>query len=441
MPKRITRRTFLEQSSRAAVVGGSLLTTAGPARAAGLGANEKVRLGWIGCGGRGGQLLSSFKQLPDADVVAACDVHRGRAERLAKTAGPQVAVYTDFRKLLERQDVDAVIVPTTGHWHCLPTLHACQAGKDVYVEKPLAWSIGEGRMMVKAARKYNRVVMIGTQQRSTPHFQEAVDFIQSGKLGKITTVRMWNMENTSPEGYGNPPDEPPPAELDWDFWLGPAPKAVFNRNRFDRHYWFWDYGGGWQSEWAVHHHDVTQWAMKVDHPLSAAAGGGKFCLQDNTELPDTIDVVYEYPEFVALYSFRHCNAHPYENAWYGNAFYGENGTLVLNRSGWRVIPEPVAMKPRKQRGQLRMEAVKRPATGGEPEHQRQFLKAVKTRERYELADVETGHFSSVPGHLANISYRVGRKVHWDAEKERIKDDPEADKLVTREYRKPWVLEV
>ena len=158
-------------------------------------------------------------------------------------------------------------------------------------------------------------------------------------------------------------------------------------------------------------------------------------------MPDTIEVVFDYPEFVALYSFRHCNARPYEGAWCGNAFYGENGTLVLNRAGWRVIPEPVAMRPRKLREQLRMEAVKRPGTRGEPEHQRQFLKAVKTRERYELADVETGHFSSVPGHLANISYRVDRKVHWDAEKERIKDDPEADKLVTREYRKPWVLEV
>jgi len=446
-----TRRRFLAQSSKSALLGTGLLASASSTRTAKgiLGANEKVRMGWIGCGGRGRGLLQEFRRQPDVQVIAACDVNRPRLEQFGKETGGKIDFYSDFRKLLERKDLDAVVVATNGHWHCLPTIHACQAGKDVYVEKPLAWSIGEGRMMVQAARKYDRIVMVGTQQRSMPHYQEAIDFIQSGQLGAISEVRSWTLENKAPTGYGAPPDCAPPEGLDWDFWLGPAPKVPFNPNRLRFHYWFWDYGGGWESEWAVHMNDITHWAMGVKAPLSAAAIGGNFACKDNRELPDTLEVTFEYPGFVYLYTCRQGNAQPQEDAWYGNAFYGEKGMLFINRQGWRVVPQPVRFSmynPSKRSLEGRIAGFEKPGsphTQGweEPQHQRLFLDAVKAHKRPKTADVEIGHLSSVPGHLANIAYRTGRRIHWDAEQERIKGDPEANKLLTRHYRKPWMLEI
>jgi len=452
VPNKTTRRRFLARSSQSALLGTALLADTSLSRTAkgAIGANEKIRMGWIGCGSRGRQLLREFREQSDVQVIAGCDVNRPRLERFKKEAETNIDLYSDFRKLLERKDLDAVVVATNGHWHCLPTIHACQTGKDVYVEKPLAWSIGEGRMMVQAARKYDRIVMVGTQQRSMPHYQEAIDFIQSGQLGAISEVRAWNLENLAPAGFGNPSDCDPPEGLDWDFWLGPAPKVPFNPNRLSRHYWFWDYGGGWQSEWAVHMNDVTHWAMGVKAPLSAAASGGNFACKDNRELPDTLEVIFEYPDFIYLYTSRQGNCRFQEDACYGNAFYGENGTLFINRSQWWVAPQPpLSYNPYDSRQPFpkegRMATVKKMGEPvGEPEkprHPRVFLDAIKAHKRPPTADVEVGHHSSVPGHLANISYRTGRKIHWDAEAERIKNDPEANKLLSREYRRPWVLEV
>jgi predicted dehydrogenase len=312
-------------------------------------------------------------------------------------------------------------------------IHACEAGKHVYAEKPLAWSIGEGRAMVKAARKYERVVHFGAQQRSMPHYQEAVELLHSGRLGRISQARAWNFENEAPGGFGNPPDTDPPSDLDWEFWLGPAPRARYNPNRYRRHYWFWDYGGGWQSEWAVHMNDVMRWAMKVDTPTGISASGGKWARKDNTELPDTLEVLYEYPEFLYVYSFRHGNARPYEGSWYGNAFFGENGTLAINRDSWSLYPE--SSEP----GKARTNPVEKSPGRGE-HHQQAFIDALRAGRSAPGCDVEEGHKSSILGHLANISYRVGRKVRWDAHGEQIQEDAQANKLVTRVYREPWKLE-
>jgi predicted dehydrogenase len=268
-------------------------------------------------------------------------------------------------------------------------------------------------------------------------YREAIEFIHSGRLGRISEVRAWNFENLAPAGYGRPPDSPPPPGLDWDFWLGPAPSAAYNPNRYHQFHFFWDYGGGWQCDWGVHMFDVIHWAMKVDSPLSATGVGGRFSRQDNTEYPDTFEAVFEYPGFVALYSYRHGNGRPFEGMWYGNAFYGEDGTLVINRDGWQVIPEPhESHDPSKG---LRMGARQGPATPVEGPHQRRFIDAVKSGKAPEGADVLTGQRSTVPGHLANISYRIGRKIRWDAGKETIKDDPPANALLGPAYREPWVL--
>jgi predicted dehydrogenase len=446
MLRRVSRRKFLRQSGRSVLASGALAaaTPAAIARSA-PGANERVTLGWIGCGNRRKRLIPGFLQHPDARISVVCDVSRGRAEMaqrlVAEQGGGEPEILGDYRRVLERSDVDAVVVATPEHWKCLPTLHACQAGKDVYVEKPLARTVAEGRLMIQAARKYDRVVMIGTQQRSMQCYREAVEFIHSGKLGKISEVRSWNFENLAPHGYGNPPDQESSPGLDWDLWLGPAPKVLYNPNRYHSFHFFWDYGGGWQTDWAVHMYDIIHWAMKEDTPISAAAAGAKFARRDNTELPDTFEVVFEYPGFLSLYSYRHGNGRVFEDMWYGNAFYGENGTLAINRDGWRVIPEPVDMNDPEKRKVMRMAATGGPGSPTEPEHQLKFIEAVKAHRPPETADVEMGHRSTIPGHLANIAYRTGRKVYWDAEKEQVKSDPEANRLLTPTYRKPWVLEL
>ncbi len=444
MSHRITRRRFIERSGRSLITGGAVMAgmTAASASTAALGANEKISLAFIGCGRRGNQLLDAFLGVGGIRVAAVCDVNDPRAESMRQRLDGRPDAYHDYRDLLGRRDIDAVVVATDCHWHCLPTVEACQAGKDVYVEKPLGWCIGEGRIMVEATRRHDRIVMVGTQQRNMACFQEAVEYIHAGRLGKISEVRMWNVQNIAPAGFGNPPNSDPPAGLDWDFWLGPAPKVPYNPNRCGKNasIWFWDYGGGYVTDWGTHLHDVTHWAMQEDKPLSVCAMGGRFSTHDNTEVPDTIDATFEYRGFVSHYHHRRGNGrHLWREQRFGSAFYGEKGTLFLNRQGWEVIPEPVDWYVAQKQRAFRCEPLRRAGSPEAGPHQKMFLDAVRAHRKLPTADVEMGHLSTIPGHLANISYRTGHKIRWDAENETIKDDPEANKLLTREYRKPWVL--
>ncbi|MFO0928329.1 MAG: Gfo/Idh/MocA family oxidoreductase [Gemmataceae bacterium] len=431
-----TRRTFLGAAGAAAAVP---WVDARTYAAAGRAPNDVVRIGLIGCGGRGRDVMRNFLRLPDARLVAVCDVHAGRMTQARQIAGGEaVRPYRDYRDLLANKDVDAVIVATAGHWHVLPTIHACQAGKDVYVEKPLGTSIGEGRAAVRAARKYNRVVQIGTQQRSWEHYQRAVEVIQSGRLGDISEVKVWDNENHAP-GYGAPPDDKPPAELDWDFWLGPAPKRPFNKNRFGHSYWFFDYGGGWPLDWAVHHYDIVQWALKVKYPVAAVALGGRIGLdpaKDDREWPDTFGGVLEYGPgplakrgFLLTYTFRSAGRGGVRN--HGKEFFGTEASLILDRSGYTITHEQQKGRPTPPAETF---------VGRDENHAEVFVRHVKARTR-PLADVEEGHYASNPGHLLNIAWRLGRKIRWDGEKERVLGDDEANALVTRTYRAPWKLEV
>src|SRR5690606_4589479 len=289
-------------------------------------------------------------RLDDVDIVAVCDVYAPNLDEGTKlvldrrgTAPRQV---TDFRQILDDTAIDAVIIGTPDHWHALQTVMACQAGKDVYVEKPTSVAIAEGRKMVEAARKYKRIVQVGTQQRSAAHFQQAVTLVRSGIIGTVTAVRCWNVSNQAPEGIGNPPDSDPPEGLDWDMWLGPAPKRPFNPNRFGVYpnvfsyfRYFWDYAGGMMTDWGVHLIDIVQWAMDVDAPLAVSAVGGKFCLTDNRETPDTLIASCQYPGFVMTYENRTCNAREINGHGYGIEFYGSDGTLFVGRGGFEIVPE------------------------------------------------------------------------------------------------------
>src|SRR5436305_7862488 len=298
---KLTRRSF---TTTAALTGLGTALAADRVR----GASERVRLGFIGLGNRGDQVLDAFLQHKDADIVAVCDIYQPYLDFAAKKIGTSPQQFHDYRKLLDRHGLDAVVVCTPDHWHALMTVHACQAGKDVYVEKPLSLCIAEGRRMAEAARSHKRIVQVGIQRRSSAWCKEAAEFIRGGGIGKVTVARCFHIQNEWPRGIGNPPDGEPPAGVDWDAWLGPAPKVRYNKNRtFYRFRWFYDYSGGQLTNFGVHYLDMIHWALGVNTPLSVVAMGGKYVMQDNREVPDTLEVMWTYPNNT-LVTFSQFNA-------------------------------------------------------------------------------------------------------------------------------------
>jgi predicted dehydrogenase len=311
------------------------LTAASYARVSG--ANERVQLGFIGYGLIGSEHVRDFKKQSDADLAALCDVYQPRLEQGVAACGGQAKSYRDFRKLLDDKDIQAIVVSTPDHWHALMTIMACAAGKDVYVEKPLTLFIREGRWMVEAARRYKRVVQVGTQQRSGKHYQKAVEMLRAGYIGKVVSARMGSFRNIMP-GFGAPTDTTPPNDLDYDMWLGPAPKRPYNPKRSLYHFrWFWDYSGGQMTNLGAHEIDVVQWAMQVKGPAAVYSTGGRFALEDNGETPDTQDALFEYPGFTSLFSCREASlGHRGEGIL---DFYGTKGSLSIERGGFEVHPD------------------------------------------------------------------------------------------------------
>jgi predicted dehydrogenase len=315
---------------------------------------------------------------------------------------------------------------------------ACQAGKDVYVEKPLSLTIGEGRVMVNAARRHDRVVQMGTQQRSARHFADAVEYVKSGALGKIRLVKTWAYQ----DWMGNippVPDSDPPPGVDYDMWLGPAPKRPFNKNRFHFNFrWYYDYSGGLMTDWGAHMIDIANWGMGVTVPRAATSVGGKFGFPDDAEeTPDTQQALWEFDGFSMIW--EHATAigqGPYLRD-HGVAFHGNNGVLVVDRGGWEVLPETETKGGKRT---YRMAGEPRRGTSGDMhlEHVRNFLACVDSRKRPN-SDVEIGHNSMIACHLGNIAFRTGRRVQWDAAGERIVGDAEAQKLILKPYRSPWKL--
>jgi predicted dehydrogenase len=417
-----------------------------------LGANDRVQVGFIGYGLIGAQHVHDFKRQPDVDLAAVCDVYQPRLEQGLAACGPRAKGCRDFRRLLDDKDIQAVVISTPDHWHALMTILACASGKDVYVEKPLTLFVREGRWMVSVALRYNRVVQVGSQQRSGKHYASALKLLESGHLGKIHTVRMGSFRNVMP-GFGSPPDSSPPPGLDYDLWLGPAPQRPYNKNRALYHFrWFWDYSGGQVTNLGAHEIDVVHWAMKVKGALAVTSSGGRFALQDNGETPDTQDALFEYPGFTALWSHREASLG--RGAGEGLEFFGTKGSMTIAREGYEVFPDmktppenhipefqghPVGGPERhpEARPQPWTEALKELASNDLlASHARNFLDCVKSRNP-PVADVEGGHRVVTACHLANISLRLGRKMRWDTEKEEIIGDPEASAHLVRPYRKPW----
>ncbi len=393
-------------------------------------ASESIVLGFIGVGGMGSGLLNIFKGFPDVRVAAVCDVYEPHARRAQSAAEGKPEVYHDFRKLLDRKDIDAVVIATPDHWHAIPTILACQAGKDVYCEKPLTHRIVEGRAVVAAAEKYKRVTQMGNLIHAGENYHRVVEIVRSGMLGTISKTRVWMAADRG--GLGKPADCDPPAGCDYDFWLGPAPSRAFNPNRFSFNWrWFWDYGGGLLTDFCCHIVDLVHWAMEVDAPRTVAASGGRFGLVDNCETPDTLEVVYEYEkngqDFLLVWSHTDANTHGLEGLGLGIMFQGTEATLVANYDTHKLLPE---------KGRILHEPpTTLPRSVG---HHREWLNAIKSRAQCSC-NFAYGHRLSSVGHLGNIALRTGEKLKWDAAAERITNHPEAKALLTKEYRKPWAL--
>jgi predicted dehydrogenase len=447
-------------SRRAFVQGGAAAVLTAASYAKILAANDRVGVGFIGFGLVGKQHVLDFRQQPDVNMVAFAEVHRGRLEEARALGGSSARGYDDFRRLLDDRDIDAVVVSTPDHWHALMTMLACAAGKDVYVEKPLTLFVREGRWMVQAAKRNGRVVQVGTQQRSGPHYQRARALVQSGTLGKICSVRMQAYRNIMP-GYGSPPDQDPPPELDWNMFLGPAPFRTYNPNRGIYHFrWFWDSSGGQMTNWGQHSLDIVHWYLGVPGPRSVVSAGGRFCLQDNGETPDTQDALFEYPGWTAIWSHREASRG--SGPISALEFFGTRGSLAVSRKGFvltadqkvapaNTIPHFSGTHPAggpalvPESGPARFWT--QPAKDGSGDaqaqfklHVRNFLDCVKSRAQ-PLSDLESGHRVATACHLANISLRLGRKLRWDAAKEEILDDPEAAGMLVRPYRAPWDAEL
>ncbi len=415
-----------------------------------LGANDRIRLALVGCGGMGRGDLRDMLRAGKTDAVALCDVDDSQVDRAQKDVvsefGQKAELLTrDFRHVLDRDDVDAVIVATPDHWHALPTVEACKAGKDVYVEKPLAITVWEGRQMVDAARKYERVVQMGTQQRSGVQYLEAKEYLESGKLGRVRLVRCWAYLDWKGE-TPHQPDGPAPDGVDYDMWLGPAPERPFNRNRFHFNFrWYWDYSGGLMTDWGAHMIDIANWYMGIKSPTSAMSVGGKFAYpQDAMQAPDTQQVLYEFPDFSMIWEHALGVGRGPADREHGVLLHGENGILIVDRHGWEVLPETDRIgKPARE---YRSAAVPHQAYRPDREdmhldHVQNFLQCMRTRER-PRSDVEISHDSMIGCHLGNAAVRTGRRVYWDVENERVVDDPEAEAIMYRRpYREPWALAV
>ncbi len=416
----INRRTFLMTAAAAGRI---------------LGANERVTLALIGGRNRGRQIALPAIQA-GAQVKTFCDLDeeilRKVGGELVQAQGRQPDYVKEFERVLDDKDIDAVMIATPDHWHTRMGLLAAAAGKDVYIEKPLCQTIREGQLLRDAARKYKRVMQVGTQRRSGEHFRSAVETVASGGIGKVALVKAWIYQVR--ESIGTPPDGDPPAGINYDAWLGPAPKRRFNPNRFHYNWrFFWDYGNSELGNQGVHVLDVALWGIQALHknihvyPKRVSATGGIYWLDDAKEVPDTQTVAWDYGDLMLhfeLRSFARDHMTPGRGTDFYTAFYGTEGTLVVGNTGWQIHRKDASAGP----------SAKAAGEG----HERNFLECVKSRKEPN-SDIEIGRLSTMLCHLGNISYKLGRDVKFDGKTETFPGDKEANALLVKEYRKPYGL--
>ncbi len=445
-----TRRDF----TKTMVLAGAT-TALGATRA--IGANDRVRLGFIGLGNRGDQVLDAFLKQPDAEVVAICDMYQPYLDFASQKIGNQPKQFKDYRQLLDLKDMDAVVICTPDHWHALQTIQAAESGRDIYVEKPLSLRVAEGRKMVEAIHRNKVVSQVGIHRRSLPFCQEAAAFVREGGLGKVTAARAFHVQNEWPKGIGNPTAAQPPPGVDWEAWLGPAPMRPYNKNRtFYRFRWFFDYSGGQVTNFGVHYLDFIQWSLGHSAPLAVTAMGGQFAgMQDNREIPDTLEAIWQYPGGT-LVTFSQFNATAGQWSLPGCQveLRGTKGTMYLFGNRAEVVPDritpnefparsPLTRKDdsRYRQGAQTMIEPRTFGSQGEGDttfHARNFLDCVKSRARCNC-DIEIGHRSTSTTLLANVAYHTKSYLEWDAHAERFTNHAAANQLLDYPYRAPYRL--
>lgn len=427
----INRRDFLESSAKnaagvAAGMAAGMVSLAG-ATTARADANERVGVGVIGVRGQGRILAGTLSQMGDLDVVSLCDVDESllapASKEVETVSGRSPRCERDFRRLLDDPAIHAVVIATPDHWHAVMATLACQAGKDVYLETPVSHSLEEGTALVRCARDTRRIVASGLQQRSGSQFQSAIEFLRGGRLGTVHLAKAWAVHQRKP--IGTQRELPAPAGVDHDLWLGPAPERGFQSNRFHHNWrWFWDYGSGELGNWGVHLLDVARWGLDVGLPVEVSASGGKYHFVDDQETPDTLFVQYRYPGKSITWEHRLWSAQPQEGRSAAVAFYGDRGTLIVDRGGWKVYGQNEAQ-----------------ASGSGDlltAHLRNFIDCVKTRQQ-PACSIATGHESAALCHLGNQAYRLGRTLQIDPATGTF-DTANTDSVqLRREYRAPWKL--
>ncbi len=438
MNPHITRRTFTKTGMAAAL--GMTALRAGRV----LGANERVRLGVIGTGNRGCQVTAFFLKHPDCEVAALCDVSKSTVDAAnEKLLGGKADACGDFRKIIDRNDIDAVLVATPDHWHALQTVMACRAGKDVYCEKPLSKTIREGRKMVQVARETGRVVQVGTHRRSGNSYADAANLIASGSIGKVTVARAFDTTNMFPLGIGKAEPSDPPADLDWEMWLGPRPLRPFQATITPFKFRWWDLYATRFADNGVHFIDIMRWLTGDEPgPTRVSALGGRFVVDDDRTVPDVMEGMFQFGSdrliIFGQYETSGNRALPRQSF---AEFRGTQGALYASDAGYEVLPERGGRYQDDR--EARLETITKEFKEGYGQHvrdhTRNFLDCIKTREK-PRADVEIGHRSTSMALLANISLATESTIHWDAKQERITNHPEANELLHYEYRKPWSLE-
>lgn len=426
----INRRNFLQTAGAAAATGLVTKTTTAAD------ANDTIRAAVLGLNGRGWTHVEGFQGTKGVQVAVLCDpdkkVLERRAAQIKDKYGIEVETETDMRKVFDRKDIDVVGVATPNHWHSLATIWACQAGKDVYVEKPGSHNLFEGRKMIEAAKKYNRIVQHGVQLRSSPAIQEAVEHLRKGTIGEVYMARGLVFRWRPSIGKAKDPDKAPDY-LNWDLWQGPAQQRDFSTRlvHYNWH-WHWDYGNGDVGNQGIHETDMCQWGLDVGLPSDIVAMGGKFLWDDDKETPEVLTTCYLYPEQNKMIQFevRHWNTNTEDGVSVGNIFYGSEGVMLIK--GYSTYETLM--------GQKREPGPK--GKDGDPvaAHFDNFIAAVRARDcSIQNGPVETAHISSGLAHLGNIAYRLGRQLKFDPKTEKFVNDSEADSLLTREYRKPFVV--
>ena len=447
----ISRRCFLTHSAAAAAA--TTVSARTGARAA-----EKIRVGFIGVGNRGTQLLPGFLAQNDCQVAALCDVYEpylardraqvdpeilrsveGHAPKMGERFETPVARYKDFRRLLEQKDIDAVVIATPDHWHAIQTIMALEAGKDVYVEKPLTVTIPEGRKMVEAQRRSGRVVQVGLHRRSSKLYRQVHDLVRAGKIGRVSVARAYRVSNMFPNGIGRYPDAAPPKGLDWDMWLGPRAARPFRYSIAPYKFRWWQDYSSQMGNWGVHYCDAMRWVLDEEAPVAVTAHGGRYLVDDDRTIPDTMEVAFEFASgrVMVFGQYEACDSRPLPSGEI--EFCGTLGNLYpgTEARGYRILPSG---KGQFQKPAGKIEAQEIAPMDGDLTHQhiRNFLDCVKSRGKCNC-DLETGHRSTSFAHLANLALATRSRIEWDAKNERVTNDERANRLLDYEYRAPWRL--